>query len=306
MHKARSPLTGSTDVELIRSVSTADLADRWKRSFGIDVAAEFKGHQQVHLYECARTRLRFFVPNEVAASGRVYSELEKFDWYYQQAKWEHDVAMHDLQGCQRILEIGCGTGSFIERLARRADVHAEGIELNESAARAAVAKGVRVVMEELSTLVPHKGASYDAVCAFQVLEHVTDPLGFLRSAVELLRPGGKLIIAVPNMDSFLKHAVEDLPNQPPHHITQWCEATARSLPSLLPVRLASLRCEPLQRDHVDWFISAHASRFPRGVGLRTLSRKVLTFLVRRPLRSSAALRARMRGHTLYFCLEKLG
>ena len=235
-----------------------------------------------------------------------HGELEKFDWYYKPHKWEHDVALIDLKGCSRVLEVGCGTGAFLERIERELNIQADGLELSSSAAAAAVAKGLRVSQDDLEAIASENGTPYDAVCAFQVLEHVSDPLGFLRSAIQVLKPGGKLIIAVPNMDSFLRHAKEDLPNQPPHHITQWCKAAALSLPTLLPVRLSSLKVESLDRDHVDWFISSHARRFPARMRLRGVSRRLMSWLIRPLLRSSPACRSRISGHTLYFCLEKVG
>jgi SAM-dependent methyltransferase len=232
--------------------------------------------------------------------------MEKFDWYYKPHKWEHDVALIDLKGCNRILEVGCGTGAFLERIERELKVRPEGVELSSSAANAAIAKGLCVSQQDLGELINTNRASYDAVCAFQVLEHVSDPLGFLQSTIKLLKPGGKLIIAVPNMDSFLRYATEDLPNQPPHHITHWCQAAAMSLPTLLPVRLLSVKLEPLHQDHVDWFISSHVMRLPHRMHLRGISRRMLSWLLRPLLRSSSTCRSKIKGHTLYFCLEATG
>ena len=62
---------------------------------------------------------------------------------------------------------------------------------------------------------------YDAVTSFQVLEHVTEPASFLRACVKALRPGGRLLLGVPNNDSFLGLLEDNWLNMPPHHMSLW-------------------------------------------------------------------------------------
>jgi 2-polyprenyl-3-methyl-5-hydroxy-6-metoxy-1,4-benzoquinol methylase len=136
----------------------------------------------------------------------------------------------------------------------RLDIKAEGIELNSEAIKIASDKGIPVSQSDLHMLAKEKSGSFDAVCAFQVLEHIAEPLAFLESLIQLIKPGGKVIISVPNSDSFAKHDKENLLDLPPHHMTRWSEGTFRSLPAFLSIKLERVKVEPLAQYHVDWYI----------------------------------------------------
>jgi SAM-dependent methyltransferase len=45
------------------------------------------------------------------------------------------------------------------------------------------------------------GRCYDLVCAVEIIEHVENPAGFLRSCAAVLAPGGRLIVSTPNVES---------------------------------------------------------------------------------------------------------
>jgi SAM-dependent methyltransferase len=97
-----------------------------------------------------------------------------------------------------VLEIGCGQGSMGVRLARRAASYL-GVEPDEGSyaiARPVIEAAGGAVLNSTHAGVP-AGRRYDLVCAFEVLEHIEDDTAALREWVELVRPGGHLMLSVP-------------------------------------------------------------------------------------------------------------
>jgi len=96
----------------------------------------------------------------------------------------------------RLLEVGVGTGAFL-RAARHAGFQVEGCDLSASLCRRVnETTGIvvhNVPLEQLPV------CTYDVVVMHHVLEHVSDPVGFVRAARERLKDGGLLHVAVPNV-----------------------------------------------------------------------------------------------------------
>lgn len=116
----------------------------------------------------------------------------------------------------RLLDFGCGWGFFLED-ARQAGWEVQGLEpLPGHGVHARGVLGLDVVTD---TLRPDSfpPASFDVVTAFQVFEHLPDPTAELVKLRRLLRPGGLVVIEVPNIATPLvrllgdrhRHFVED-------------------------------------------------------------------------------------------------
>ena len=99
----------------------------------------------------------------------------------------------------RVLDIGCGAGDILASL--RQDHEAMGMDVSASALRSAAEVGVAGVLADYRQP-PFAGGVFDVVMMFHTLEHVPDPDAAIRAAGVLLRPEGKLIIQVPNADSW--------------------------------------------------------------------------------------------------------
>ena len=132
------------------------------------------------------------------------------------------------QGFGRVLDVGCGSGRFLERLAREG-WQVKGLDISTAAAE--VARKVYGVEVVVGTYPDRHFAdeSFDAVTMWNSLEHMFDPLGVLKSAAAVLAPGGRLSAGVPNFASFgAGHFRENwFPLDLPRHLNHFTPETLK-------------------------------------------------------------------------------
>ncbi len=100
----------------------------------------------------------------------------------------------------KILDIGCGTGEFLNYCNSRG-FEVEGVEPNEKARAFARQVNKVSVNKDLTDLLP-AGNSFDCITMWHVLEHVHDLNETIRMVKGLLTPDGIFIVAVPNCNSW--------------------------------------------------------------------------------------------------------
>jgi ubiquinone/menaquinone biosynthesis C-methylase UbiE len=108
------------------------------------------------------------------------------------------VKKYQKQG--KVLDIGCGTGEFLNALAK-SGFNAVGIEPNESARNQAI-KNYSLDIKEESEILNFQSSSFDIITMWHVLEHVYHLEDRVEQIQNLMKPEGVLIVAVPNPDSL--------------------------------------------------------------------------------------------------------
>jgi 2-polyprenyl-3-methyl-5-hydroxy-6-metoxy-1,4-benzoquinol methylase len=116
-----------------------------------------------------------------------------------------------------VLDVGCGNGYLLREVAaRRPDAALHGVDF--SAGLATNASGGREFPIALGSArrLPFAPAAFDVISMTEVLEHLKEPVETLRQVRDALKPGGVLVLSVPNMSSYSPfwRVAEQLPAGP--------------------------------------------------------------------------------------------
>lgn len=141
-----------------------------------------------------------------SASGGIETAglCHEFIDYYGEVR--EDVVPFLLAEARDVLEVGCGRGVTGAYLQRRLGCRVTGVELHPEVAADAATRLHAVLVGDLQTLdIPER---FDAVLGCEIVEHLPEAAAFLARAGELIRPGGRIVLSIPNVGHW--SVVEDL------------------------------------------------------------------------------------------------
>jgi 2-polyprenyl-3-methyl-5-hydroxy-6-metoxy-1,4-benzoquinol methylase len=262
--KPKSPITYSDNVIVEKEIPSSFLIEQYKKDLNIDTGRFFTSLHKIKLYRCKDTGYCFYWPFEIAGDDKFYQELEKFPWYYMDGKWEHGKAVEFINKDDRVLEIGCGRGSFLKTIREKGAI-VEGLEMNTKAVRTCLNNDLSVSADTIQKFSTGRKNTYNVVCFFQVMEHVPDIKNFLESSLAVLKPGGLMIASVPNNDSLIFKTDNISSNMPPHHLGLWNINSLIKLQNYFNIRVESIYIEPLQEYH---------SGFAKKIAYKTVMEKL--------------------------------
>jgi SAM-dependent methyltransferase len=175
-------------------------------------------------------------PSFVSGSrgARTFPGVPEENYWFRRHETAYVLAGRALRdtGAERILDVGCGEGYGAAMISAMGWVHALEHDPATAVHAAWTYPGLRVIQADACVL-PYRPLSFDAVLAMQVLEHLVCADRFLGRVVEILRPGGVLLLSTPNRETFSPHGQ---PN--PFHVYEY---TAEELEALLRVHFGQVR-----------------------------------------------------------------
>jgi len=149
--------------------------------------------------------LKDFYKNEYR-NNALYKESESphemFDIYSKFQKNRVDVLKPYINKDTRLLEVGCSVGMFLYHI-RNYVKEVVGVDYDTKSACFAAKKCQCPVFDKDIKDLNLKKGSFDVVCAFQTLEHVADPVKFIKELASYLKKDGIIYIEVPNTHSIL-------------------------------------------------------------------------------------------------------
>ncbi|MDP2653239.1 MAG: class I SAM-dependent methyltransferase [Candidatus Omnitrophota bacterium] len=158
-----------------------------------------------------------------------------------------------LMNKENLLEVGCSSGFFLDAARRSGFENVRGVELSvEAVANAPESVRGSIVNDEFRTGIFPPG-HFDAVCFFQVFDHVIDPNRFLQTAHHYLKPGGTLLAVHHDIRALMpsvlgaRASTYDI-----SHIHLWDKSTMRKILEKNGFRVRSIRNvrSRYQLDHV--------------------------------------------------------
>jgi SAM-dependent methyltransferase len=165
-----------------------------------------------------------------------YRDLYEHHWWWR----AREAAIVDVlrshrppQGWKRILDVGCGDGLFFKALSQFGEV--EGVEAAADFVDSKLIRSGRVHICAFDRGF-QPGKRYSLVAMLDVLEHLPDPAGALQHALNLLEPGGTLLVTVPAFR--LLWTTHDVLNA---HFTRYTKRSFANLACEAGVRIESSR-----------------------------------------------------------------
>ncbi len=161
---------------------------------------------------------------------------------YAEDRWDFDLARGLIGPEEDVVDLGCGEGRFLTSLGPRPG-RTVGVDHHEPAIRRLVERGGEGYASSFEAFSEREDARFDVVTSFHTLEHVAGPLVTARSAVRCLRPGGRLLLSVPNRERSWREEGEPL-DRPPHHVTRWGPAQLAELARRVGLTVEGVHLEP--------------------------------------------------------------
>lgn len=216
--------------------------------------AKWKTKGVFQLLQCASCGLIFVDPSSYrdnSQSQYIWDDTSPTQYYCASAEidkknFDRTFNAIELYGARgRILDVGASVGTFLS-LAQQRGWTGIGIEPNKTAVQICKEKGLRVEEgffdENFAKKILQKNHQFDVIHMGDVIEHVFDPVAFLRIAYSILRPGGYIAIVTPNISHFLARRYQIKPRE---HLVYF---NARSLvKALLSAGFSNIEIKPQTR-----------------------------------------------------------
>lgn len=129
----------------------------------------------------------------------------------------------------RLLDVGCGIGYFLE-VAKKRGWEVYGTEYTDEAIRICQSKGIQMNQGVLDPA-NYQSESFDVITSFEVIEHINNPQSEINNISSLLRKGGLFYVTTPNFNSLLRYHLGEKYNVIcwPEHLSYYTPSTLNRL-----------------------------------------------------------------------------
>ena len=127
-------------------------------------------------------------------SARYDKELA--DWDYTAPDVAAAMLTEHLQPGSLVLDLGCGTGQFAEKLSNRLKCRIDGVDISEASLKHAETRSCYASLRRVDlqqTPLPFADNTFDGAASVGVMTYIADPAAFLADLCRTIRPGGAFV-----------------------------------------------------------------------------------------------------------------
>lgn len=186
------------------------------------------------LLKCDECSFEFAYP-QIEGSGSFYDWVTSQQNYYVGDRWEYSKVL-DLLSSEskdiKLLDVGCGDGQFFDAIvnSKRSQIDFCGLDSTIGSIEICKNKNYKVFCMDIQKFKSlYKDSLFEAVTAYHVLEHISNPSNFVKELSTLLSPNGSIYISTPYSPMDFELDWFDVLNHPPHHMGRWNEKSYRML-----------------------------------------------------------------------------
>ena len=243
------------------------------------VAKDMEGYQEgdfYNLYECLGCDVTFIDPTITNFNiyNLIYKHSKEIRGYFRYEKIARNIlkkknpmeyltshgdtywAINNIlktnirKEADRILEVGCGYGYLTFALAQ-AGYDITGLDISQEAIdRATKTYGSFYICKDIFTIEETNENNYNCIILTEVLEHVADPVRFLKKLKSLLLPNGKIVLTTPNKDAYNGVDVW-CTDYPPIHTFWFSEDCMRKIAGIVGLTVSFLDFSHYNKAHFD-------------------------------------------------------
>jgi SAM-dependent methyltransferase len=232
-----SPVSSSIPLKIL-DLPRARLLTELSRYFNSPIPSQAI-ETDYSLWRCSETGLEFSWPLS-PGNPIFYDWISQFPAYYPSKRWEYTEVVSQVRDANSsqasVLDVGCGSGSFLDLLSFLPTGRAVGLDFNDPAVLECKKKSLTAFKGSIRQALSDglvKPNQFNFVTSFHCLEHVACPLEFVQDLLSVTSRNGRVFLSTPVSPMSFESAWFDVMNHPPHHMTRWTLPAYQKIASIL-------------------------------------------------------------------------
>ena len=234
----------SADTDKKEKINSNQIKHLWQST--ADISSLIK-QDYYYMFECNSCGLLFF-DTKLIGDSSFYDKINESAWYYDDLnKDEYTFASKFITKSDKILDIGCGFGKFTNFISNKENF--TGLDISENARDYGTKNNIKIINELIQNHCIKNENNYDVITCFQILEHIDNPVDFIKKALITLKKDGLFIISVPNEESYLKYIPNNKFNLPPHHSIFWKQKQLIKIAEIFNLTILEVDIQEIAKVH---------------------------------------------------------